>query len=490
MMLVSRFGYASPLFETAGAVGGTGGLNPVVSDPSAASAYFNPAMLIDADENVLIAFTALSEQVSLTLDGRHGGDVPLIVGQRNIVGPDGQPISNTAVPTQWLQKGCPAGSGPGQCPPPGFPARPRQAQGSSGKTRPYLTLGIAKHLIPDRLSVGVYVMVPASSFTTASTFYSDEREALFSNSLHPELYGDRLTAVSLAFGGAFRLLPSLSLGGGFSVGLTNVAASSAYVVNATDYSQLLLNNDVTSKVALSPYLGVYWVPTPRFRVGGALHASESFEIDTGITNTLPSGTQSTSSRSNVYDYMPWRISAGVETDIIQSPAYTMAIVGSAQYEPWSDYIDRQGNSPSIYGADLAWKDTLIWTLGIRHKYHAARAFLDWQYKPSPVPEQVGRSNYVDNDRLGLALGGDIEVKLGPTRLRPGVQFIGYRLIWRHNTKDDSRMVDELPDNSVFASTRDPVPGAAGLQTNNPGWPGFGSEGWVYGATLSIEVLLQ
>jgi long-chain fatty acid transport protein len=82
------------------------------------------------------------------------------------------------------------------------------------------------------------------------------------------------------------------------------------------------------------------------------------------------------------------------------------------------------------------------------------------------------------------------VKLGATRLRPGVELIGYRLIWRHNTKDDSRMVDELPDNSVFASTRDPVAGAAGLQTNNPGWPGFGSEGWVYGATLSIQVLLQ
>ena len=33
----------------------------------------------------------------------------------------------------------------------------------------------------------------------------------------------------------------------------------------------------------------------------------------------------------------------------------------------------------------------------------------------------------------------------------------------------------------------PVAGAQGLQTNNPGWPGFESEGWVLVSALYFRV---
>ena len=55
-----------------------------------------------------------------------------------------------------------------------------------------------------------------------------------------------------------------------------------------------------------------------------------------------------------------------------------------------------------------------------------------------------------------------------------------RLIRRDNVKDDALITDELPNGSVFSTTGKAVPGSAGLQTNNPGWPGFASEGWVWG----------
>jgi hypothetical protein len=38
-----------------------------------------------------------------------------------------------------------------------------------------------------------------------------------------------------------------------------------------------------------------------------------------------------------------------------------------------------------------------------------------------------------------------------------------------------------------APAGDPLDGAQGLQTNNPGWPGFGSEGWIVGATLYVSL---
>jgi hypothetical protein len=115
--------------------------------------------------------------------------------------------------------------------------------------------------------------------------------------------------------------------------------------------------------------------------------------------------------------------------------------------------------------------------------------MDLEYIPSPVPEQIGRSNYVDNDRVGLHVGADLELVLGSTHIRPGFQLMGQRLIYRHNTKDDSRILDELPDGSLFGSTHDPVPGAQGLQTNNPGWPGFASDGWIWGGALTLGIPL-
>jgi long-chain fatty acid transport protein len=486
---VSTVASASPLIELTGSMGGNGGMQGVVSGPSAASTYFNPALLNDADEDLLFAYALVSEQVGVTLYGRTGGDVPVSVGSRVITSPSGVPISNTVVPTQWLQNGCAAGTGASQCPAPGFAARPRQAQGSSGVNRSYGTFGLVKHIVPDRFTLGFYSMVPLSSLTTAESFYPDEREALFSDSLHPELYGDRLTSISFVLGAAFKILPQISIGASLSLGLANTATSNTYVSNATNYSTLLLDNSITTQVDLAPTIGMTYKPVSWLRFGGTLHSPEKFTVATTIDATLPSGTTSGATLDNVFDYMPWSVDFGTEADVIQRGKYTMSLTGSLKYAFWSSYIDRVGQSPSAYGSELGWSDTLSATVGVRHRYGDLRGFIDMGYVPSPVPEQIGRSNYVDNDRVMLAAGADIALRIGPARIRPGAQFFVNRLVRRDNVKDDALLVDELPDGSVFSTTGKPVPGSIGLQTNNPGWPGFASEGWVWGGGISVEVPL-
>jgi len=486
---IPRAAHASPLIELTGSIGGNGGMQGVVSGPGAASTYFNPALLIDADEEILFAYELVSEQVGVTLYGRTGGNVPVSVGTRTITTPNGSPIPNDVVPTQWLQQGCPAGTGPNQCPAPGFAARPRQSQGTSGVNRSYGTFGLVKHLVPDRFSIGFYSMIPLSSLTTAQAFYPDEREALFSDSLHPELYGDRLTSISLVLGAAFRIVPQITIGASASLGLVNTATSNTYVRDPTNYSTLLVDNSITTEVNLSPTFGILYKPVSWLRFGASLHGPEKFSVNTTIDATLPSGTTSGGTIDNVFDFMPWSVNFGVETDVVQRGKYTMSLTGSLKYAFWSDYIDRVGQSPSVYGPGLAWSDTLSATVGIRHKYGHARGFIDFGYVPSPVPEQIGRSNYVDNDRVMLAAGGDIALQIGPARIRPGAQFFVNRLIYRANVKDDSMITDEVPDGSVFSTSGKAVPGSAGLQTNNPGWPGFSSEGWVWGGGITVEVPL-
>jgi hypothetical protein len=268
-----------------------------------------------------------------------------------------------------------------------------------------------------------------------------------------------------------------------------MATANTYVRNPTDYSTLLDDNSVTTQVDLAPTVGLTYAPVSWLRFGGTLHAPEKFSVDTTIDATLPSGTTSGGTIDNVFDWMPWSVDVGAEADVIQRGKYTMSVVGSLKYAFWSAYVDRVGQSPSVYGSRLAWSDTLSATVGVRHRYGRARGFIDLGYIPSPVPQQIGDSNYVDNDRVMLAAGGDVSLQIGPARIRPGAQLFVNRLIYRSNVKDDALITDEVPDGSVFSTTGKPVPGSAGLQTNNPGWPGFSSEGWVWGGGITVEIPL-
>ncbi|MFO0676511.1 MAG: hypothetical protein U0169_08255 [Polyangiaceae bacterium] len=479
--------WASPVLETLGAPEGNGGMQGVVSGPSAASTYFDPALLSFADDAFLAGVSVLSDDIGIRLDRRTSGDVPLVVGERGVLGSDGRPVPNDTVPTAWLERGCPAGSATNQCPPPGFTARPRQADGSGGKTRAYLALGFVKQVVRDRFTLGMFALLPLSSFTSLRGFYADEREALFSNSLHPELFGDRMTALSLSLGAALRLHRTLSVGASVGLSLANTATSRTYVRSSTDYDQLLLDNSVETGMSFSPVVGVAWRPTERLRFGAAARAPSSFTLDTTITATLPSGTESGTERRETYHDLPWRLAVGAEFDVVKRGTYAMSVTASITHATWSTYRDRHGGSPSDYGKAFAWSDTTSGSVGVRHAWGHARAFFDLSWVPSPVPPQTGRSNYVDGDRAGIAFGADVDVTVFGLPIRPGVVLGVQRVVPRDVRKDPSLLRDEVPDDAVLASTRRPVPGREGLQTNDPGWPGFGSGGFVWTGSFSVAV---
>lgn len=475
---------ASPLFDLAGGIGGTSAMNARATGASAASTYHNPALLPDSSQEFDFGVLVLSDQIGMTLDGRTGGVVPRAIGDRRAVDGSGNPLPNSTVPTDWLEHGCDTS----QCGKPDFGARPRQGDGSSGNTRSYAVLGLVTRLLDERLVLGFYAIVPMGEFTTARSFYNDEREQFFSNSLHPELYSDRLTATSLSFGGGSRLLEQLSVGASFTLSLTNAATASTYVRDPVDYDKLLLSNDVHVRVSVSPHFGVVYTPVKRLRLSGVVHSEQRMEIQTEVSAALPAGNESKTKRTEVHDFLPWSYGLGLAVDLYESEQIAWTIVSGAELARWSTYVDRHGERPGDEGSAFEWKDTISGTVGVRQRYGPVRTFLDLGFTPSPVPPQIGRRNYVDNDRVGVALGADYSVKVFGVSLRPGLQLAAYRLPSRHQTKHDDLLVDEVPDGARDGNTGKPLPGAAGLQTNNPGWPGFASEGWVLGAAGTLALV--
>jgi long-chain fatty acid transport protein len=356
-------------------------------------------------------------------------------------------------------------------------------------------LGLVTKLFHNRLTLGLYTLIPYSKYTGADAFYSDEREQYFTNSLHPELYSDRMVATSLAFGGGVQITRELSLGLGFDLGLRTEATTPTYVVDAGRLQDILVDSKVNVDVSLVPHVGLAYRPIPRLRLTATAHAPEKLQIDTNFTFLLANGVQESASVPFTHDYMPWLLGLGAAYDVVAGEHESVTLAGTALYGRWSDYIDRHSETPiPQYG----WYDTITPTAGVRYQRDAVGTFLDVVYQPTPVPPQTGRTNYVDNDRVGVDMGVDYAFSLYGTRFHIGSEFQTHRLIPRHQTKlptpttpdglnhTPALVADEVPDDSTLNGQ--PLAGSQGLQTNNPGWPGFGSQGWIVGGSLYLSVV--
>jgi hypothetical protein len=349
-------------------------------------------------------------------------------------------------------------------------------------------VGLVDYLVRDRLVLGFYALIPMGDFTAAHSFYNDEREQFFTNSLHPEMYSDRLLATSLSFGLGWKVADRLSLGASFTLGLTNVAQASTYVRDPIDYEKLLISNDVHVETAISPHFGVLYDALDSLHLSATAHSEQRFTIDTGIKASLPAGNESSTTRSEVHSFLPWTFGVGLALDLNRGAPHEFTVVGNVRYALWSDYLDRHAERPGAQGSEFDFKNVLAETVGVRHRAGKVETFLDLNYQPTPVPPQTGRTNYVDNDRIGLLIGAGYGFSVAGLPFRIGVQAQAHRLLPRHQTKNDRFIVDELPDDAVDSRTGDRIAGAGGLQTNNPGWPGFASDGWILGGAATAALI--
>jgi long-chain fatty acid transport protein len=485
---VSSRAAASPLFELAGATTGNGGFNARTVSSGSANAYFNPALLTDAESGFDLGVFFMSDQIGVRLEARPSADADIPLGSENAARPDGSRYDRYGLPTEWLESGKAAD-------PPDTPLRPRprQGAGSGHNLRAYQVIGFVQKLFEGRLAAGLYAMVPYSKFTGAAAFYSDEREQYFSNSLHPELYADRLTATSLAFGAGFKVNDKISIGAAATLSLRTVAATPTYVADVGRFQDILVDSNVNVNAAVSPHFGAAFKPAKGWQVTATVHTPQKFEIGTDFTFLLANGLEQGAGLRFTHAYLPWTFAVGTAYDGIKlGNESSLGFAATITHERWSDYVDRHGGEPSgAYG----WYDTFTGVVGTRVTAGDSRAYLDMTYRPTPVPDQTGRTNYVDNNRLGMSTGVEHKWRLLGGTFKAGISFQAHRLLTREThktptpTSPDGKnntpnlVTDEMPDDAVLQG--EPLKAAKGLQTNNPGWPGYSSEGWILGGGVNL-----
>jgi hypothetical protein len=513
---------ASPLFELVGGQGEQAGLSARVTGASAASTYFNPALLPRARPGFRFGVLVLSDQISIHLRARPAGaDIPDTIGDA-VHDVSYDEFATTSFPTTWLEDGC------STCPSE-LPARPRQAVNTSGNTTPYQAIGLVVPLWRERLVLGLHTLLPIGSFTTTHAFYNDEREQHFSNSLHPELYADRLKATSFAFGAGSQVHDRVALGVSFTLRMRNVASAPNFESGSGSLDNLLVASEVGVEISLAPHVGAVFSPHERVRIAATLHSPQSLDIETEFSTTVPNGSTDQSTKRFTHAYMPWTFGLGAEWDAVRRAGTSLGLAVSLKHARWSAYRDRHDEAPHIIqsvpacttdaGGDTScatrdlvfpayrFANTFAPSLGVRYARPTLGAHFDVSWEPTPVPAATGRRNYVDNSRLGVSTGAEFAISLWGRPARVGAQVLTHYLVPREVDKNpyqahpipnpaerpeddieaDSQVIDELPDDAVNRSTGLAMAGREGLQSNNPGWPGWNSEGWVFGGGVTLAV---
>jgi len=455
--------HASSTLEIIGATTGGNQITARVLSHGSAATYFNPSLLPEATPKLEVGFFGLSTQTKIRLKARPDGvDVPSSI--YNTSAP-GRPLATVDLPNL-------------------------RSNTEADDNVVYAALGMVRPLAGKALVFGFYAFLPVRAFLDQNGFFADEREQYFSNQLHFELLGDRLDVSTITFALGSQLNDWISVGAGIDVAILTESKVTVYVPNIAAQQTFTLAPTIHTDSKFKPYFATTVHPSPRSSVVATLHFP--FSNDTHGENDLRFWNYTYESGKAVQQ--TYTISQGSEPlRVALGASYSgpLRADGRAPWEigfqilgeRWSHYHNRQGVQPSAAPSNptdtpsTPWNNTLSYAVGGGFLWRERHVTADIGYAPSPVPDQTGRTNYVDNARLLASAGIEGPVRFFGKELEAGVTLLGSLFLPRDVSKNANAthpVIDEDPE-------------TVGLQTNNPGYPGWKSTGFMLGAGATFRI---
>ena len=369
--------------------------------------------------------------------------------------------------------------------------------------------------------LGGLILLPLPDQVSMSTYFPNEQEQYFSNKLHMVRFGEWSPIVSGMLGVSYAP-PSfnyLSFGAALAISVSASASMDLYMpsIQAEDYAKSNMN--MAMALSLRPIIGIQAEPTDWMAIGLTWKLWSYMDVD-GAGNMLlwnyrkPPGAETESrwepkrvsqeDHDYALDYEPMELTLGIGFDFSG-----WEIQAAVTWNHWSAYLNNHHESPqdsaqyldviadseaedSMYtppvidGDDYKFKETFSVTASASWQYvDWAKTTLGFGYYPSPVPAQDGRTNYVDSDVMNFALGQRFDFKLFGSKFytQLGLQF--WYMTERVTYKDPAKIIDEFPDDAEHIFEGTAVPSAKGLQTNNPGFPGYTVSGWMIAGAANV-----
>lgn len=353
-----------------------------------------------------------------------------------------------------------------------------------------LTIGAVTSLGIDNFRAGLMVALPVADLYTLNTRFPDERERYYSNQLHFELIDKRLHRISLELGAAQRLTDwvSVGIGGTFSPGAA--VATNVFLADPTDQSNVDINANVHTTNSWGILAGLLFELPYDISIGLSYRGATEFRIK-GANNLQLHGIDTGDEQiAQSIDWVPTSTPSSLSLGLAKNFGDTL-VTADARYTRWSDYRDTHNARPEF-------RDRFSYRLGAEHTYNEKTNLrIGAGIDPSPVPDQTGRTNYVDNTRVLGSIGSSRTFTFANLPFEAAwflqVQYLVPRTTDKKALENypackpgEKQLCDEIPDDLRDQRTGQIIPEAQGLQTGNPGFPGFTSGGWIGAVGFEIR----
>jgi len=411
--------------------------------------YYNPGALTGADVGLTVGGFATYNSAQIALMNRPAGyDIPEL------------DVANSPTPTG---------------------AETNARQDTDGLEPIYgLTFGGVTSLGTKRLRLGFIAFLPTTELLNMTARYNDERERVFSNKLRFELIDANPQRFDAELAIAYRLTEwaSFGIGGTFLTG-ANVGTD-VYLQDPTDQENIDINLDVRTENRWGLLAGLQVLLPHDMKLGVSYRGPVSFRISgenrLQVNGVADDAEEPRQTLDWTPKYSPGSLALGFAWNV-----GSYQIAADARWVLWSDYRDSHSQRTNF-------NDVLQTRLGLEYEYSKEdRLQVGLGFDPTPIPEQSGRTNYVDNDRVLASLGSSHDVDF----YGQGFEFswfLQFQILLENTVNKDAtiqdcsdsatKICDEISDSLINPRTGQPFPEAQGLQTGNPGFPGYTSGGWI------------
>jgi len=285
------------------------------------------------------------------------------------------------------------------------------------------------HIGRQRLAIGASLFLPDQQVTRTRTLPAERPRFL--------AYDNRPQRLLMAATAAFEIVPGLSVGGGVAyMASTNGVVDLRGLVGFPDPtgSDLDLSIDVDVKTIRYPHLGIAWRPLPWLQLGAAFRGGFRLVIDQtvrvrgdigppGQAPVIEDGRLDLRSVSQDL-FQPVQITAGFAAQL--APSWLVAF--DLGFQRWSTFANPTAhidieldikqfndlvNIPAAQPLPVPnLHDIIVPRLGVEWRGRPGRrtwaARAGYVYEPAVAPPQAGESNFIDNDKHTLSVGGGVE----------------------------------------------------------------------------------
>ena len=342
--------------------------------------------------------------------------------------------------------------------------------------------------------VGGVILLPFEGLAYMQTFYDDEREQYFSNRLSFARLGQNSRREGIGFGISYGFRPWLSMGVSLLLQPETKTVNQIFTPNAAQPDVVHLNIQTENGLSEALVLGIQVDPDWPIRLGVVVQDELGFamsarnRIQVRGTNEEEGIVQSFDTMNG---YHPPRAAIGLGVTISED----LELIGEATWLGWSRFVDLHSENA---GFEDVWEGRTAFEWG---SDEGSRFRLGLGWRPTPVGPQTGRTNFIANDRWSIATGGGgtFKVRDETLELNLSVQLQGLveHTVYKRENPGGTYPVCAGGEMALCDEFPDPGPGATeetrrqseGLQTGNPGFPGYRHGGYIIHAGVQLSWVL-